>query len=291
VVAIPLAATALLVALAFALRSRRDLGAGLLPERPGPGSGRLHGVEALAWRLQRGVLLAWLVGVALMGAVLGSVADNVAGLLDSAAMREYIALLGGEQGLVDMFLAAEIAILGALISAYGIAAASRLHAEEQSGHAHLLMSTTTTRMRWALSHLTVALLGTAAVLLVAGAAIGFGHGITSGDVAGETVRLAGAALAQVPAAWVVVGLVMVAFGWLPLAVPAVWGLLVVLIVLGELGELWGLPAWVLDLSPFAHSPTLPGVDVQAGPILGLLGVAAVLCLLGLVGWRRRDLTT
>jgi ABC-2 type transport system permease protein len=291
IVTIPLLATAVLVTLAYALRSRRDLGAGMLPDRPGPATGRLGSVGALAWRLHRGVLVAWLVGVALMGAVLGSVADNVAGLLDSAAMRDFIALLGGEQGLVDMFLAAEVAILGALISAYGIAAASRLHTEEQSGHAHLLLSTTATRTRWALSHLAVALLGTAAVLLVAGAAIGFGHGLTSGDVAGETTRLAGAALAQVPAAWVLVGVVMLAFGWLPLAVPAVWGLLVAFVVLGELGELWGLPRWVLDLSPFAHSPTLPGGEVSAGPIVGLVVVAGVLCLAGLVGWRRRDLTT
>jgi ABC-2 type transport system permease protein len=224
-----------------------------------------------------------------MGVVLGSVADNVAGLLDSAAMRDFIARLGGEQGLVDMFLAAEIAILGALISAYGIAAASRLHSEEQRGHAHLLLSTATSRTRWALSHLAVALLGTAAVLVVAGAAIGVGHGVTSGDVVGETARLAGAALAQVPAAWVLVGLVLLFFGWLPVAVPGVWGLLVVFVVLGELGELWGLPTWVLDLSPFAHSPTLPGGEVAAGQVLGLLLVAAVLCLTGLAGWRRRDL--
>ncbi len=289
VVAIPLLATAVLVPLAYTLRARRDLGAGLLPDRPGPAQGRLTGVQALAWRLHRGVLLAWLVGVALMGVVLGSVADNVAGLLDSAAMRDFIARLGGEQGLVDMFLAAEIAILGALISAYGIAAASRLHSEEQRGHAHLLLSTATSRTRWALSHLAVALLGTAAVLVVAGAAIGVGHGVTSGDVAGETARLAGAALAQVPAAWVLVGLVLLFFGWLPVAVPGVWGLLVVFVVLGELGELWGLPAWVLDLSPFAHSPTLPGGEVAAGQVLGLLLVAAVLCLTGLAGWRRRDL--
>jgi ABC-2 type transport system permease protein len=289
VVAIPLLATAVLVPLAYTLRARRDLGAGLLPDRPGPAQGRLTGVQALAWRLHRGVLLAWLVGVALMGVVLGSVADNVAGLLDSAAMRDFIARLGGEQGLVDMFLAAEIAILGALISAYGIAAASRLHSEEQRGHAHLLLSTATSRTRWALSHLAVALLGTAAVLVVAGAAIGVGHGVTRGDVAGETARLAGAALAQVPAAWVLVGLVLLFFGWLPVAVPGVWGLLVVFVVLGELGELWGLPTWVLDLSPFAHSPTLPGGEVAAGQVLGLLLVAAVLCLTGLAGWRRRDL--
>jgi ABC-2 type transport system permease protein len=291
VVAIPLVATAVLVPVAYALRAHRDLGAGLLPDRAGPATGRLRGVEGLAWRLQRGVLVAWLVGVAIMGVVLGSVADNVAGLLDSSTMRDFLAALGGEQGLVDMFLAAEVSILGALVSAYGVAAAARLHSEEDSAHTALLLATPTTRLRWALSHLTVALVGTAAVMLAAGAAVGLGHGFSTGDVGGEVVRLSGAALGQVPAAWVLVGLVVLAFGWLPLAVPAVWGLLVGFVVLGEFGSLWGLPQWVLDLSPFAHSPTLPGGDVGAGQVVGLLLVAALLCLVGLLGWHRRDLTT
>lgn len=53
--------------------------------------------------------------------------------------------------------------------------------------------------------------------------------------------------------------------------------------------LCGLPGWVLDLSPFAHSPTLPGGTVEAGQLVLLLGAAAVLGVLGLVGWRGRDL--
>ena len=39
VLILPLAATALLVPVAFALRRRRDLGSGLLQDRPGPAAG------------------------------------------------------------------------------------------------------------------------------------------------------------------------------------------------------------------------------------------------------------
>jgi ABC-2 type transport system permease protein len=289
VVAIPLVATALLTAGAFTLRARRDLGAGVLPDRSGAAVGRIGTVEGLAWRLHRGVLLAWLVGAALMGLVLGSVADNVSGLLESDVMRDVLEALGGEQRLIDAFLAAEVGLLGVILSAFGVAAATRLSTEEQATRAALLLATPATRTRWALSHVLIALLGTAGLLVATGAAIGLGHGLTAGDVSGEVARLSLAALAQVPAAWVLVGLVVLAFGWLPPAVPGVWALLVVFIAVGELGELWGLPTWMLNLSPFAHSPTLPGGDVQAGALLGLLLVAAGLCLTGLAGWRRRDL--
>ncbi len=289
VVVIPVVATLVLTALAVTLRARRDLGAGLLPDRAGPAVGGIGGVGGLAWRLHRGVLVAWLVAGMLMGLVLGSVADNVSGLLDSEAMQDVIEALGGEQRLVDAFMAAEVGVLGVILSAFGVAAAARLSTEEQATRAGLVLATPATRTRWALSHISVALLGTAALLVATGAAIGLGHGLASGDVPGETARLGLAALAQVPAAWVLVGLVVLLFGWLPLAVPAVWALLVVFFVVGELGELWGLPQWLLNLSPFAHSPTLPGGELQAGSLVGLLLVAALLCLLGLTGWHRRDL--
>lgn len=289
VVTLPLLATAVLVPTAFALRDRRDLGGGFVADRAGPAHGRLRGVGSLAWRLQRGMLLAWLVAAGVMGLVLGSVAHNVAGLLDSEQMRSFLVLLGGEQGLVDMFLAAEVAILGALVSAYGIAAAARLRSEEVSGHVELLLPSGVTRVRWAASHVAVALIGVVAVLTVTGAAIGTAHGFAVGDPAGQALRLTGAALGQVPAAWVLVGAVVALVGWAPRWVAAAWGLLVAFIVLGEFGELWGLPSWVLGVSPFAHSPTLPGGSVPWASLAWLVAVAAALVAVGLVGWRRRDL--
>ena len=291
VVVLPLLAVGVLVSVAFALRSRRDLGAGLVPDRPGPAVGTIRTVTGLAWRLQRGLLLAWLAGAALMGLALGSIASNVQGLLDSEQMRGYLEVLGGEQAITDAFLAAEIALMGAIVAAYGVAATSRLGHEETSGHAELLLSTATTRVAWAASHVGLALAGVAAVMLVAGGSVGFAHGLTVNDPLGQSMRMTGAALAQVPAAWVVVAAVMVLFGWLPRWLSAAWGLLVALVVLGEFGALWQLPTWVLELSPFGHSPRLPGGDVAVGSLAGLVVVAAALAAVGFVGWRRRDVRT
>jgi len=289
VVALPVVATAALVPLAFTLRSHRDLGSGLLPDRPGPARGGITGVSGLAWRLQRGMFFAWVVGAVLMGLVLGSIAHNVTGLLTSPGMRKYIVLLGGEQGLTDAFLAAEVGILGALVAAYAVTATARLRFEESEGHAELLLATATTRTRWAASHFVLALFGVAVIMLVAGAAIGFSHGLAVHDVGRQTYRLVGAAAAQVPAAWVMAGIVMVLFGWVPRWVAGAWGVLVAFIVLGEFGPLWQLPQWVLDLSPFEHSPTLPGGAVGASQLGLLLTAAALLAVAGFARWSTRDL--
>ena len=56
-------------AAAFVLRGRRDVGAGLIADRPGPATAAasLTGPFGLAWRLQRGSLLGWTVGLGLPG--------------------------------------------------------------------------------------------------------------------------------------------------------------------------------------------------------------------------------
>lgn len=288
VLLLPLALTAVCVPVAFVLRDHRDVDAGLITDRPGPATGRLSGVFGLAWRLQRGVLIAWSLTVVFFGLLLGSVSDSVTGLLDSPQAVEFLEKLGGTAALADVFLATELSIAGIMVSAYGISAALRLHTEEMAGHAELLLSTPTGRIRWGLSHMLVALLGVAGILLLLGLSMGVGNAMAIGgaDRVGDLVV---AALVRVPAAWVLTGATLVLFGWLPRWVQMIWALFVVAFVVGEFGPLWQAPQWLMDVSPFVHSPRLPAVDSSMNGVLPLTVVALLLVLCGFVGWRRRDL--
>ena len=71
--------TALTVSAAYAISSRRDVGAGALQPRPGPASAsrRLSSVFGLSWRLHRGPLLAWSIGLAVLGVVYGAVGNSI----------------------------------------------------------------------------------------------------------------------------------------------------------------------------------------------------------------------
>src|SRR5215207_6220154 len=69
---------------------------------------------------------------------------------------------------------------------------------------------------------------------------------------------------------------------------ASWAALGASVLLGLFGELLQLEEWMLDLSPFTHIPDLPGGEVSAEPLVWLVGVAAMLTIAGLVGFRRRD---
>ncbi|MBE3073923.1 MAG: ABC transporter permease, partial [Actinobacteria bacterium] len=79
VLVIPLVVGAALIALGVTLESRRDFGAGLRPAHLGPerAAAGLSTAAGLAWRLQRGSLLAWTTGVAVFAGAIGSVANGV----------------------------------------------------------------------------------------------------------------------------------------------------------------------------------------------------------------------
>lgn len=290
VLLITLGVSVLLYAGAYLLASRRDLGAGILPDRPGPATAArsLRGPLGLAWRLQRNALWAWAGGFLLMGLVFGNAASGFEKLLDSPAAKQMVTALGGEKGMTEAFMAAVLGIVGVIASAYGISSALHLRSEETNLHAEPLLATHVGRVRWVWSHLFVALAGTTVLLLVSGIGTGITYAAHTGDAA-DLGRMIGAALVQLPAVWVLTGFVVALFGLLPRLTVLGWVALAAFVGLSELGPLFKLDQSVLDVSPFAHVPKLPGGDVTVAPLAVLVGIAAVLVAAGLVGIRRRDL--
>jgi ABC-2 type transport system permease protein len=281
---------AVMVAVASALAARRDLGAGLLRERRGRATAApwLRTSGALAWRLQGGLLAWWMLAFAFLGVVLGSLASSVSSIVSSQQAHDMITRLGGVRGLTDAFLAAELGIAGVIASAFAVQATMRLRSEETAQRAEPVLATAVGRVTWAASHLVVALVGTAAMLLATGVAAGTVRAVQTGH-SSDFWHLVAGALVQLPAVWLLAGITLAAFGLVPQATAAGWAALVVFLLIGELGPLFQLKQWALDLSPFAHIPHLPGGTVSAAPLLWLLAIAALLVVAGLVGFRRRDL--
>lgn len=284
---LPLAAAAVLTGIAVAMRRRRDLGAGMLPDRPGPQGTSTRSPIGLAWRLNRGMLAAWAVGVVLIGLVIGSMTDSLDGFFTDPKLRDWFLRLGGQQVLTNAFLAAELTIVTVMVSGVGIALVNHLHREEATGRTELALSGPTSRARWATSTATIALAAVACLILLSGLTIGIGAALSTSDWS-YVGSMLGASATKVPASWVITGLAVLVYGIAPRAVPLVWGYLLAAMVVTEFSILWGLPAWLDDLSPFTHSPAMPGGDVQPLPLLLLTGTALLLTGLGLAAWRHRD---
>ncbi|MEU4712993.1 ABC transporter permease [Micromonospora purpureochromogenes] len=294
VLALPVALTVLLGAVAYPLSVRRDLGAGLLPPRLGPAhaGGGLSGPFGLAWRLHRGALLGWSVGFGLLGLILGGAAEAAGRSVEgNPQLEEIMARLGGSSALAEAYLGSALAFVGLAAAGYGIGAALRMRTEEAAGRAEPLLATGVHRSRWLASHLLFALVGPVVVLAVSGLATGLTYGLSVGDVPGQLPRMLGAGLAQVPAAWVLAGLAVLLYGLLPRFAPVAWGVLVVCVLLGQLGAVLELSQWLLDVSPFTHTPQVLGGSWTATPLLALTAVAVLLAVTGLTAFRRRDVST
>ena len=284
---------AVLAAAAVALSARRDVGAGVLAPRLGPAEagGGLRGPFGLAWRLHRGLLAGWVTGFIALGLVLGAFAHSVVDIAkDNPSLADMFSRMGGQSALTDSYLAGIMRILALFAAAYAVQATLRLRTEETEQRAEPVLSTPVGRLRWAAGHLTFSALGPAMALAMAGLGAGLVHGLNTGDVGRELPRVLAGAVIQLPAVWLLAALAVALFGLLPRFAPVVaWAVLAVCLSLGVLGQALTLDQTVLDLSPFTHTPQVPGGVVSATPLIWLVGIATVLTAGGLAGLRRRDI--
>lgn len=284
-------ATALLVGMAVVLVNRRDVGQGMWPERRGAAhaSGTLLTPAGLVWRLQRGALMGWTVGMVGFGLIFGALSDQIEGL--EGAATEWYEAFGGDADLLGAYWASMLQIAGMAAAIYLVAVLLRLHQDEARGTLEPLLGASVSRARWLGAYVTNALAGATLLLLV----YALSMGITGGQAVGGTALLlrdlVGAALVQLPAIAVLGALVVTVVMLLPRWSAGVsWLLVVFCVFVGPMfGPSLGLPGWLMDLSPFSHVPNAPAVAIAHAPVLGLCLASVLVGFVGTLVLRRRDL--
>jgi len=281
---------AALIALAFSLLERRDVGSGLIASRPGPAraKGSLGTPLGLVWRLDRPTAIGWLGGFVILSAVLGGLVSSVAAMASDQSVVDMLKALGGSAGTItDIFLATEFAFVAVAAAAAGISLALRLASEERSGRGEPVLATTTSRGSWLAAHAVHAFALPAALLLALGLVVGLVSG-GQGEAPGLAALL-GATASRLPAVAVMVSVALLAAAAVPVWASAIgWGGLAVAFGLGEFGTTIGLPDWLVGISPFAHVPQLPGGQFSATSALVLCAIAALLTGLAFTAYRLRD---
>lgn len=280
-----LAAVLIQGAVGYELAGRRDIGMSFLPTRPGPANGRLGTAGSLAWRLQRGSVIGWSIGFLAAGVVFGGMTEGAADLVgDSENTVEIIERMGGHSGITDAFLATMVGMLGMVAALYIVQAVLRLNGEETSQRAEPILANAVGRTAWAGGHLVIAFAGAALIMLLGGIGLALGHGKEFGPVVG-------ACLVQLAAIWTLGGVAVLLYGLLPRAAVAAWAAAGAALLIGWIGPALKLPQAVMDVSPFGHLPKLPGGEMTWGPVLVEVVLAAVFVAVGLVGLRRRDMSS
>jgi ABC-2 type transport system permease protein len=166
-----------------------------------------------------------------------------------------------------------------------------MRGEEEQGRTELVLATAVRRQEWYAGHVLIAVVGSGLLVLLTGLSAGLTLGAVEGDVGEGVGRVVPAALAQLPAVWVLAGVTAAFFGISRRLATAAWAVLVACLLLGQLGEVLGLPDVVMKVSPFAHSPQARAEAITVTPLLALTAVAAALLALGMATFRSRDLAS
>ncbi|UAL31469.1 hypothetical protein K8W59_08530 [Nocardioides rotundus] len=276
-----------LLGIAVALRSNRDLGAGLIAPRRGPDAGRLHGPFALAVHVTAGSAVGWTVGAVAWGVAAGLLAEEMRSLLEgNPALAE--ALLGQSDTPDAMMTYLAGVLIGQMAMALAVQAVARLAAEELSGRLGVVLSTRLPRTTW----WSVALLVVAielVVLLLMGA-VGFGVGaVLTGSDLGVAQDALLSILSYVAPAVAVAGAGALLLGVSPRLPVVGWLAVLWATTVALLGPTLQLPNWARNLSPIELLGQIPVEEIAWNHWWLLLAGGLGAAVLAIQVLRRRDL--
>jgi ABC-2 type transport system permease protein len=198
-------------------RAVRDIGAGRLAgrDRREPRTALLSGPVAFGWRLTTGLLLAWAAGLAVFGAVMGSLVSTIVDLFEEDdTYTDVLAELGYDVSDATESYLSIVAVLFALVFALYVSwRIGALRAEEGSERLEHLLVRGVVRWRWLSASAALSLLAATLVVLATGAGVWAGAAVTGADVG--VGQAFGPLLATLPVVVLFGGLAVLAFGAVP----------------------------------------------------------------------------
>ncbi|MGB3186380.1 MAG: hypothetical protein WBB15_11000 [Ornithinimicrobium sp.] len=288
-----LAAGTVLIAAAFWLSTKRDVGSALVQARGSKprASAFLRSPVGLAWHEHRGATIGFAIGAVALMATYGSLTSEILDALrDNPALGQ---MMGADATAADQLLAQVLStftmMLAMLVAAFAVMAIGSLRGEEDSGRLEAQLSGDRSRWAWLGVHVLVVALGMFVVGLAGAAALGWSTAASTGDDQWISDVVQGAAV-YLPAALVFLALVVLLFGLVPRLRVLGWVAFTVAAVLAYLGPGLDLPGWLVNGSPFQSVGTNvidEGRSLLGGVILLALTVAGLAA--GFVGFRNRDI--
>ncbi|HBF74713.1 MAG TPA: ABC transporter permease [Lactobacillus sp.] len=277
----------------LAVSSERDLGSGLLPDRPGRShaSRLLTGPVTLVFRLERTSMLAWFVGLAVYGVSMGTLFDTIGDMMTNSPMIAKI--LGPDAATAvgrttTLQFAAMMSVMMAIgASVPAIATMLRLNSDERKGWLESIHARSVSRFHLFSAYILVGLV-TGLLTLFAGT-FGMALGGQGAKHAFAISRLMRSFWAFSPAVLVVIGMVAVLIGLLPRYQQIAWVIPIYAILSIYLGGLLDFPEWTKQLTPFGWINKVPLKAVQWDQAGWLVLLSIVLILVGYGLYQRRDL--
>ncbi|MBM6615522.1 ABC transporter permease [Desemzia sp. RIT804] len=282
-------ATLLLLA-ALYLNTKRDINAGLLPDRKGKihASSFLKTTPGLIWYLEKTTLISWAIVLFLLSAAFGAILGELEVYFsDMDIIQAYFSAESGVS-LTEQFIALLMSILSVFSAIPVVSTLLKLKKEEKQGNVENYYSRSIPRNRILSGYYFISLLAAIVMQIM----IGLGLYLTANHVLINGLEWSiplKSALVYIAAIWVVLGLATMIIGVFLKGSSLVWLYVVFSLVVIYVGDLIDFPEWVNNLSAFHHIPQIPIEEIDWAA-LGILSVLAViLTLIGFLGYNKRDI--
>ena len=291
VLALPAAASLLLLVSAARIAANRDIGTGMLPARDAA-KPRLHllfSPTAQALRSERGSLIVWLSSVGAFAYIIGVIARSTSSAGISKSLQRELAKLGSGSIVTPSGYLAFVFIFFVLaVSLFACAQIGATRAEESEQRLETLLSLPVSRRDWLGGRLLLAVCAAIAISIAAG--LFSWAGAESAGVTLSLPRMLEAGANCLPVALLFLGIAALAYALVPRASAGIaYGLVAIAFLWNLFGSLLGAPKWLVELTPFAHVGLVPAQPFRTTAALIMLALAALVALSAVWAFRRRDL--
>lgn len=283
------------VTLTIWLAGRRDLGESLVADRDTQ-LPRLHWLGspfAAAVRMNRTNALSWLAGVTLISLFYGFLTKPAVQAFNSTsgAQKAIDKLAHAGQGsLASLYMGVVFLILMTLVMSYAANAASHIREDEADGYLDNFLVRPVSRWRWLAGRVALAAGVAAVACLIASLAVWVSARHQLSGIGGHDLFMAG--LNMLSPVLFTLGAGIVAMGLWPRATAfAAYGILGWSFLLSMISSGVNLNHWILDTSLLHQVALAPASPPNWHTNFVILWLAAVLVVLGLWLFNRRDLQT
>lgn len=281
---------AILLVSAFYLNQQRDINAGLLPERKGKvyASNTLKSRFGLTWRLEKGTIISWAIGIFLMSVAFGSILGDLEAYFSDFEMVQIILADDLSDSMTEQFITLLVGIMSVFSAVPTVSVFLKLKKEERMGRTENFYSRAVSRNKVMGSYYAIAFLTAVLMQLL----IGLGLYASASQVIKTTIgagTVIASGLVYIPAIWVVLGLTTALVGAFPKRTGLIWTYVNFAIFVIYLGNLLEFPEWVNNISAFHHIPQLPNEEIAWFPMISLSLVGIALSVIGFLSYNKRDI--
>ena len=273
---------ALMSCIAYMIVKHRDIGTGIIPAKMGRTDAKKWMLSPLGFaiKLQRPLLIGWMIPVVIFSLVFGAAAQEFGNVLqDTELLRN--ALKSAHNSFIYMMLG----VMSCIISFYTLQSFMRVHHEEVKGLAEGILSTPLRRTTYILSHIACSFCGTIILLSTF-----VGILLTSLGSKGSISTFLLYALQNSCVVLLLLSIAILLYGFVPKWSSFLsWAVLSISMLTGPfLGAILQLPDEIKQLSPFTQFGFVYNGDQWPFALI-LVGLSIVLSVLGIKGFSSRSL--